>query len=510
VRKALAISLACLALLSLMATAWAQEPTPTVTPTTEGKVCALFFYSFQCPHCINVIKGFLPDVLKRYGERLDLRGLEISDSLNYSLFLVLEDAYKIPPQRRGIPVIFIGEEVLIGEREIREHFEEVVDRYLAQGGKECPIPEGLIVAVTPTPPPVKPVVMAYFYQAGCRECDRAEYDLEFLRRKYPHLAVESFSVDKNAALAEWLGERYGVPKEKRLTAPAVFVGDDYLLGEEVNFRNLEALVLKYSSQGAEPIWHGWEKEREEAERSIVERFSSFGALTILAAGLLDGVNPCAFATIIFFISYLALLGRKGREILLVGLSFTLGVFMTYLGIGTGLLKFLQTLPFLDILGRWVYLATAILCLVLAVLSFRDYLTARRGKTTDMVLRLPKAITRQVHEAVRKGTSVRGYSAAAFITGFVVSWLELACTGQVYLPTIIFVMSLPALRARAFAYLLLYNLCFVLPLVVVFLLAFYGTTSQELARFARKRTALVKLLTSGLFLALAGWLIYVLM
>jgi hypothetical protein len=95
---------------------------------------------------------------------------------------------------------------------------------------------------------------------------------------------------------------------------------------------------------------------------------------------------------------------------------------------------------------------------------------------------------------------------AFVTGFVVSIIELACTGQVYLPTIIFVTGMPAMRGQAFFYLLLYNLAFILPLVVVFGLAYFGTTSEQLGIFISRRTATIKLGTTLLFLVLAGWLL----
>lgn len=80
------------------------------------------------------------------------------------------------------------------------------------------------------------------------------------------------------------------------------------------------------------------------------------------------------------------------------------------------------------------------------------------------------------------------------------------TGQVYLPTIIFVLGVPELQSRAALYLVLYNLLFVLPLVVVFVLAYLGTTSQQLGQFINRRAATIKLLTAGLFILLAGWLI----
>jgi hypothetical protein len=98
----------------------------------------------------------------------------------------------------------------------------------------------------------------------------------------------------------------------------------------------------------------------------------------------------------------------------------------------------------------------------------------------------------------------------FVAGVVISAIELACTGQVYLPTILFVLSVPELQARAGVYLLLYNLMFVLPLLVVFLLAYFGTTSQQLGLFIHRRAATIKLATAGLFVLLAGWLVTALM
>jgi len=89
----------------------------------------------------------------------------------------------------------------------------------------------------------------------------------------------------------------------------------------------------------------------------------------------------------------------------------------------------------------------------------------------------------------------------------ISILELACTGQVYLPTIIFVSSLPELKLRAIFYLVLYNLLFILPLIVVFVLAYFGTTSKELTRFLQKHAAAVKLGLAVLFFVLAVWLLF---
>ncbi|MGF1655598.1 MAG: hypothetical protein ACFCU3_01325 [Verrucomicrobiales bacterium] len=54
---------------------------------------------------------------------------------------------------------------------------------------------------------------------------------------------------------------------------------------------------------------------------------------VVAAGLLDGLNPCAFATIIFLLSYLQVARKSGREILQIGVAYILGVFCTYFALG---------------------------------------------------------------------------------------------------------------------------------------------------------------------------------
>ena len=379
----------------------------------------------------------------------------------------------------------------------------------SSGAMATPIPPTAAAALsTPSAPAIH---LAYFSFTGCSACARASGYLETLQGLYPQLTITEFPIEKeeSKALSEWLGQRYGVPEEQHLSTPMVFVGEDYLVGrDEVTLENLQAVLDKYVSSGAEVTWEDFDPEH--SGTSIVERFRSFGTLTVVGAGLLDGLNPCAFATIVFFISYLSLLGRKGREILAVGAAFALGVFLTYLLVGLGMLKVLEELPFLTMLGRWVYGVTAILCLILAVFTFLDYRKARRGEPQAMTLRIPLRLRRRINRVIREGAQARAFVPVAFATGFVVSIIELACTGQVYLPTIIFVMGVPEMQGKAFLYLLLYNLAFILPLVVVFGLAYFGTTSEQLGVFINRRTATIKLGTALLFLVLAGWLLITLL
>jgi cytochrome c biogenesis protein CcdA len=94
----------------------------------------------------------------------------------------------------------------------------------------------------------------------------------------------------------------------------------------------------------------------------------------------------------------------------------------------------------------------------------------------------------------------------FIVGFLVSLLEAVCTGQVYLPTIVFILKEPNLRLRAMFYLLLYNFMFIAPLLLILILAIIGKGSKKIEGFFRDRIALIKLFMFILFLGLGVFLI----
>lgn len=494
-----------------------DEPTPTVkvcqscdddiVGPPEPVVNLLFFYDRLCEECVAVENDVLAPLEETYGSQLGIGRRDVEGSSdNYVLLRQLEQEAGV--SHGEMPVIFIGDHVLTGEQEAREKLPALVSQYLESGG--VPLPEAALTPESEATPigssESPPIHLAYFYQPGCRECDRVQLDLDYLQTKYPQLQIDTFDVKQRAPLCEWLGERAGVPEQERLIAPAVFVGDEALVGDDLTAQRLESLVASHTETGAEPVWEGWENPGDGAAASIIDRFRSFSLPTVLLAGLVDGLNPCAFATLVFFVSYLAFMGREGRDALLAGAAFTLGVFLTYLGVGFGVLKFLTTLPFLDAASRWIYGITAGLCLVLAAGSLYDWWQARQGKATEMRLTMPTKLRQRVNRAIRERAGARAFVPVTFVTGMVVSIIELACTGQVYLPTILFVLGVPEMRVQAGLYLVLYNLMFILPLVGVFVVVHFGTTSEQLGLLIHRHTAKVKLATAGLFVLLAGWMI----
>ena len=480
---------------------------PPPSRADEPVARLVYFYSEYCTHCQAVTRDVLGPLQAKYGGQLEVKGFEVSETASYELLLKLEERYQ--PAKREIPTVFLGERVLVGEEEIRAELDRAVADALAKGGCDFPPLDRSGAPVSASTQPTATIQLAYFYTLGCAECDRAKYDLDYVKSRFPGLVVTSFDIGRpeHKALDEALCNRLGVPESQRLLTPAVFVGQDYLAGRQIDAASLTRILERYAATGAPRAWDDLGAARTEAQQSIAGRFLSFGVAPVLAAGLVDGLNPCAFATMIFFVSYMAVAKRRGREILFVGGAFTLGVFLAYLLIGLGFLTAVKSLSFLVTAAKVVYLATAAFCLWLAVMNVRDYVRIRRGGLAEMSLQLPGYLKDRIHRNIREGARVRRFVLAAFASGFVISVLELLCTGQVYLPTIVFVVGVPELRAQATLYLVLYNLMFILPLMGIFVLTYFGTSSRDLTKLLQRRAATIKLGMAMVFVALGGWLVY---
>ncbi len=487
---------------------------------TTPPIQIYFFYTEDCQSCQVILQNYLP-TLKTMVPNLEIKSFDAGNPTYYEALSKLEKKFGRPAKE--LPVVFVGDQMLAGEMEIMEKLNPLLMEIQAKGGVSPPPLD--IPSTAKSSSKSFTVDLVYFYQKGCPKCDRANVLLKYLAKKYPQLNIKE--IDLNTAdgkrFNETLSGRLNLSSEKRLIAPSIFVGKDYLLPDEITESKVEALIQKYAEKTVPAVSEGkpapvipppsmtpTPEETKKAEESIIQRFKSLGILTIVSAGLIDGINPCAFATLIFFISYLSFVGRKRREILWVGLGFSAAVFGTYLLIGFGILRFIQHFSFLPIFSRIVYLLTIAFALILGILSLYDYIQLKRGRSSDMKLQLPEFLKKRIHQTIRQESKSTRYFLAAISAGFVVSLLEFTCTGQVYLPTILFVTNIPSLKASAVSYLFLYNFMFIVPLLIIFGIVYWGVTSEQLAFFLQRKTSSIKLYTSLLFFALAGILILSLM
>lgn len=355
--------------------------------------------------------------------------------------------------------------------------------------------------------PELPLVLFSYDCAFCRK---------LLRGKLPHLArknkvafkVSYYDLSKPGTYDLFLnaGAEFG---RQNADIPAIFIGRTVMGGEtEINRllpRQIDAFLdnpQRYRGQSIVPF-----KQTHDTGSIGQDAFSALTSGIVFGAGLLDGINPCAFTTIIFLISYLSLVGASRRRMLVTGGAFTAAVFITYFIIGIAFFSAAKIILRDQTVAKTVNILLLALVGILAILSFSDFIKCLKGKAADMTLQLPGFLKKGVHEKIRNfarhKTAMVG---ASFVLGVIIAGMELTCTGQVYIP-IVTMISEPQHRAMAIFYLFLYNIAFIVPLVAVFLLVAFGLTSQKLADTFKRHVAGVKLGFAILFGLMALMIVY---
>lgn len=345
------------------------------------------------------------------------------------------------------------------------------------------------------------VKAVYFYSASCSQCRYvSEKVIPPLKEKYgDRLMIDAREVSSEKNLRLLLDMERKAGREINKRPPLIFIGDDIFEGRKAIESGLAAAVARYIEKGgAGDRMSGGAS----SSRAVAEKFKSLGIFAVITGGLLDGINPCAFATLIFLISYLAYAGRKGRDLIMSGICYTTGVFVAYFSIGLGLFEFVRIFPAFETVGKAVMLFIAGGAVALGILSVYDWVMIRKGRASEMKLQLSAFFKKRIHSSIRTGTRRGGIIVSSVTAGFLIGLFEFPCTGQVYFPIIIVIREISGLRMHGILYLLLYNMLFILPLIAVFILVYKGLTSDELAKIMKRRMALVKILTAVFFFAVA--------
>jgi uncharacterized membrane protein len=139
-------------------------PLTSAHAQTDTVVRAVLFYSPTCPHCEYVINKILPPLIEKYGDHLQIIGVDVTQPKGETLFLAALDQFKL--EQGGVPFLVIGDKYLIGSADIPEQLPGLIETYLTQGGVDFPdipglheamaVPEAPPQQTTPNPDPVSP------------------------------------------------------------------------------------------------------------------------------------------------------------------------------------------------------------------------------------------------------------------------------------------------------------------------------------------------------------------
>jgi cytochrome c biogenesis protein CcdA len=225
--------------------------------------------------------------------------------------------------------------------------------------------------------------------------------------------------------------------------------------------------------------------------------AAFGGLTVptvVASGFADGFNPCAFALLVLFATYTLTLVNAvtsdgtptleaRRRLLGAGSLYVGAVLITYFIIGLGLLSFLGWLGRDHLVAR----GASILALVMALWMLKDVLLPGVGPS----MMAPSGTHGRMQKAME-----RGGLAGMLIAGVLVGICTVPCSGAIYLE-IVAVIHASGGGLTGLALLALYNIAFIVPLLILLLAVSNRRVLGQLGRWNRSNSPWIKV---GLALA----------
>ncbi len=216
---------------------------------------------------------------------------------------------------------------------------------------------------------------------------------------------------------------------------------------------------------------------------------------IIGAALIDSINPCAFGVLIFLLAYLSKTSKNPSKMLVNGTIYIAAVFITYLLADVILLGALRALGKASAVA---YLAIGVLIIIAGLLEIKDFFWYGRGVSLSI---FPSEAAR----IKRYAKNIGGAWYTAFLLGIFVAFVELPCTGAVYL-AVLTLMAEKSVSANTLFYLIIYNLIFVLPLWLILWSVYKGMHWKRLETFRQHHKGLMRLATGLLLLGLGAWMI----
>lgn len=233
----------------------------------------------------------------------------------------------------------------------------------------------------------------------------------------------------------------------------------------------------------------------EAGTGILWSISNGGKWLLPLVGisaLIDSINPCAFSILLLTIAFLFSIGKIRGKILKIGGMYILGIFLAYILIGLGIFQALHIFNTPHFMAK---IGASLLIVLGAINLINEFFPAFPIK-----LQIPHAAHHKMAELMEKASLP-----TAFLLGGLVGLCEFPCTGGPYL-MVLGLLHDQATYLPGLGYLILYNLIFILPLVVILFLSSDKALVEKVQAWQRQERKLMKI-GGGIAMVALGILIF---
>lgn len=347
----------------------------------------------------------------------------------------------------------------------------------------------------------------FFYAENCPHCKEEKPFLDQLQQRHPQLRIVIHDVWQDKSDLKLMRELAEAHSIDLVSTPLTAVGGQIWIGYTPDIAEaIEATVERCLEEDCPDALDFPEEPGEViAESDYATAISgspvdpdrySLPVFTVLL-GFLDSFNPCAFFVLLFLLS-LMVHARSRRQMALVGGTFVFfSGFIYFLFMSAWLNLFLLAgqLPLITMIA-------GLIALFIALINIKDFFYFHKGLSLSM----PEHAKPHLFERMRnllKGEKLGPVLLGTTVLAIVANSYELLCTAgfPMVFTRVLTLRELPTWQY--YGYLLLYNLVYVIPLIIIVTIFTLTLGSHKLSE---KEGRMLKLLSGNMMLVLGAVLV----
>lgn len=326
----------------------------------------------------------------------------------------------------------------------------------------------------------------FYASDSCYNCK----EVKIMLSKYDNINVILKTIESEENYKEL--QKVATYFNKDAMVPSILIGDKFLVGADIidSFDDTlnKKLGDKYELLDVSTIEVNIAKINE-------ENYNNISFFVIMLSGLIDGINPCALSMLILLIGIVTKTDKK--NVIYVGASYASGTFLAYFFIGLNIFKVMEIASKISWLIIVMYISIICMSLFIIYLNTKDFINIKKGKVENIKNQLSNNQKSKIYKYINKLTDSKHIVFYGFVLGIILTLLEFTCTGQVYIPTLSYMIN-SGEGVLPYIYLFAYNIMFIMPLIIVCIVTYITKETNKVMNLLYDKLGYIKLITNLIY------------